>query len=121
MAGVDDDIATLICSSPEYLQCLKIAKNSCTKSYKMASKNCYSFHDIENIDYDGNVEVFKEFGKCAVTEFFKYNAIQKQEYEKCDHFLQAHLQKYVENARIQSKEYDKKFFEEDDYLHNNKN
>ena len=121
MADADNNIAMLLCSSPKYLQCLKMTKKSCNQTYKVASENCYSFHDVENIDYDGDIEVFKESSKCVVTEFFKYNAIQKQEYEKCDHILQAHLQIYIEKARIQSKGNDKKFFEEDDHLHNYNN
>ena len=101
------------------MQCLNITNKSCTKTFKVASTNCNSYHNIENIEYDGDIGVFREFGECVVTEFIKYNDIQKQKYEKCEHIIQAHLQEYVDQARIQSNEYDKKFFEEDDHLHSN--
>jgi len=105
-----------ICNHAEYLECMDTSSGECIAANKKAVAICTEKHPLKG----GNdrFTVAKQYGTCVMESYLTDLDADTTKYEKCAVHLSAIYSKYHQDALIEYQELDKRFFEEDDPLHN---
>lgn len=114
----NDDIHIEICHETKYLNCMEIDSNACLQAHKKANKFCETKfpYTIESNEEELRATA-KKYGACVTNNYISNLGSNTNKFEKCGIYLEPIFNANYNNALKKSKEFDEKFFEEDDPLH----
>ena len=106
------------CSYKKLTDCLNLTENKCIQATERANDFCSEKYNLEEKGFEETKLIMEQVGTCATDQFLAFSSITKQQFETCGpHYAEYH-KTLVEFLTKDQKERDKRFFEEDDPLHN---
>ena len=115
----DSDIYIKICNDTEYLKCIGINTKNCIAANTKASNTCKTKYPyVPNRERDELIQTATKYGYCITEHYISYLGIDDVKFEKCAKYLEPIFDKQHKDMLKESEAFDKRFFEEDDPLHN---
>ncbi len=109
------------CSSVKLTDCLGVSESLCLKASDKANDTCINKYNLMEKEYEDTKHISKEIDYCVIDNFIKNISISKNKYESCSaHFIE-YNKTVIEFIKKEKAINDKRFFEEDDPLHNYSN
>ncbi len=106
------------CSYEKLTECLNLTENICIQATEKANVFCSEKYKLEEKDFEETKLIIQQVGICAFDQFLVFSSINKHQFEACgSHYIEFNktLVEFILKEQI---ERDKRFFEEDDPLHN---
>jgi len=115
----DSDIYIKICNDIEYLKCIGVNTKNCIAANTKAKNTCKTKYPyVPDRDRDELIKAAKKYGYCTTEHYISYLGIDSVKFEYCAQYLKPIYDKQYNDMLKESEAFDKRFFEEDDPLHN---
>lgn len=115
----NEDIHTKVCNDTKYLNCMGTNSKDCIEAYTKAKKFCTAKHPYDSASSKKELRATAtKNGRCTTIKYISNLGADINKFEKCAVYLEPIFDEFYKNALKSRKESDKRFFEEDDHLHN---
>lgn len=112
-----NDLPPSMCDHKGLIQCLKISSRECEQSMSQMIEMCVSHIDMNNDTHEAG-EITKNIAPCLSLQFLNQTGLTQTRLETCDQEFEDFYLATLRWIEKKKQEYDDKFFNEDDPLHN---